>query len=132
MDVLALLPKSWQLQAITIWNTIGVKFWEHCWLSEFSNLGFIDYYMMAPIWKKLPWYSIAPIEISYDFWFSKLYNSNWKAMHFLIDYDQLLCTNTSHGGFFFLLLVLQGVNLFYVNGPWYFNNHFTKERCMHW
>ena len=48
MDVLALLPKSWQLQAITIWNIIGVKFWEHCWLSEFSNLGFVDNHR--------PWY----------------------------------------------------------------------------
>lgn len=53
MDVLALLPKSWQLQAITIWNIIGVKFWEHCWLSEFSNLGFVDNHMMAPIRKHL-------------------------------------------------------------------------------
>ena len=53
MDVLALLPKSWQLQAITIWNIIRVKFWEYCWLSEFSNLGFVDNHMMAPIRKHL-------------------------------------------------------------------------------
>ena len=53
MDVLALLPKSWQLKAIILWNIIGVKFWEHCWLSEFSNLGFVDNHMMALIRKKI-------------------------------------------------------------------------------
>ena len=34
-------------------------------VSEFSNLGFVDNHMMAPIRKKIN--VIAPIEISYDF-----------------------------------------------------------------
>ena len=74
MDVLALLPKSSQLQAITIWNIIGEIFWEHCWLSEFSNLGFIDNHMMAPIRKKITVIfcyvasNITPIEKQCIFW----------------------------------------------------------------
>ena len=75
MDVLALMPKSWQLQAITIWNIIGVKFWEHCWLSEFSNLGFVDNHMMAPIRKTITvlFYvniasNVTPIEKQCIFW----------------------------------------------------------------
>ena len=76
MDVLALMPKSWQLQAITIWNIIGEIFWEHFWLSEFSNLGFIDNYMMAPIRKQLNVQfilcyvasNITPIEKQCIFW----------------------------------------------------------------
>ena len=73
MDVLALLPKSWQLQAITIWNIIGEILLEHCWLSEFSNLGFIDNYMMAPIRKQLNVLcyvasNITPIEKQCIFW----------------------------------------------------------------
>ena len=42
----------------------------------------------------------------------------------MIDYNQLRVTNTSHGGFFL------SINLFYVNGPWYFNNHDKEDSCI--